>query len=475
MRYAPRDHQKTAQSFLAKRTRAALFLDMGLGKTAVLLKHISRLVLQTKKSKGVLVIAPLRVCRLVWENESNKWDEFNSIEFSKVLGSDVNRFHALLPGADVYLINFENVSWLCDWLKQETGKKDACIPFDTLVIDESSRMKSPKAKRFKNLKKVLHIFKRRYLMTGTPSPQGYQDLWAQICLLDDGQALGVSYSQFIADHFDYDPYSYSCKLKDGAGERINAKLKPFCLSMKSEDHLKLPELIANKVQVEIPKKALELYRIFERDLFAFLKSGHTLEAPNGAALSMRCRQITSGAVYREDGTYEVVHTAKMDAVEEIVENLNGSPVLLVYEFRHELDRLRKLFPEAPVIGGGVKCNEERVNRDWNAGRLPVLIIHPASAGHGLNLQDGGHTMVWTSGTWSLEAFQQTIKRLHRSGQRNSVIVHTITADKTIDGRVADALVGKGMVQSGLMEALKSQPHGLCKVGSLALQSSKLLL
>lgn len=442
--YKPHPYQAYATRRIVESEKVALFLDMGLGKTVATLTAIQEL-----KEKGLnraLVIAPLRVAKYTWPEELAKWNHLD-MTMSVAVGSLKDRVAALKRKADIYVINRENVPWLVDVLKGRW-------PFDLTVIDESSSFKNPQAKRFKALRSVHGAMERLVLLTGTPAPNGYMDLWPQIYLLDSGQRLGRTLTAY-REHF-FVPgrrnghIVYDWVLKDGADEGIETAISDICVSMTAEDWLDLPERVDNMVRVDLPTEARLTYDRLKKDMLDRL-DGEVVTAANAAVLSNKLLQVASGAVYSEDGNVVEVHEAKLDALAELAES--GQPMLVFYAYRHDLDRLRKRFPKAKTI------DEPGALERWNKGQLDMLLLHPASAGHGLNLQSGGHIVVWFSLTWSLELYQQANARLHRQGQQHGVIVHHLIARGTMDERVLKALEQKEMGQDALIDAVKAELEG----------------
>lgn len=449
MRYVPHEYQKHAIDKLLKCDSAGLFLDMGLGKTVISLTVVNELLYNYFDVSNVLVIAPLRVAQTTWPDEVRKWDHLQHLTISKILGSVKERRAALNTPADIHIINRENVAWLVE----ECGKD---WPFDMVVIDELSSFKSTKAKRFRALRRVRPRIKRIVGLTGTPAPNGLIDLWAQVYLLDQGERLGKTITGYRNRYFvpgrrnrhviyEWDP-------KPEAEEAIYGKLDDICVSMKAEDWLEMPEKIDRVVPVQIPEKAREKYEQLERDLLLPYEGGD-VTADNAAVLSGKLLQLANGAVYDEDGAVKEIHSAKLEALDDIIEAANGRPVLVFYAYRHDLARLQERLPEARIL------DTEKDIEDWNRGTMPVGLAHPASAGHGLNLQAGGNIIVWFGLTWSLELYQQAVARLYRQGQEKSVIVHHLVSENTIDEDVMKALESKDVTQEALLEAIKARIRG----------------
>lgn len=423
-----------------------LLLDMGLGKTLTTLSAIKELVLDYGVVDKVLVIAPLSVTT-VWADEVAKWDNFSELTLSLVTGSAANRKAALAAEVDIYIINVDNVAWLVEYYGR-------AWPFDMIVIDELSTFKSASTQRFKALRKVRPKASWLVGLTGTPSPNGLQDLWSQIYLLDRGERLGTSMTRYRQTYF-Y-PLSgqgyvvYKWGLKEGAEDKIHEKIGDICISMKAKDYLKLPGRVDNVIEVQLPQEALRTYHTLKRQFVAEL-AGETVTASNAAVLSNKLLQMASGKVYyNEDHDEVTLHTAKLEALERVVEEAQGQPILVFYTFKHERDRLLKHFKQAKQLD--VKAGD--VKR-WNAGEIPMLLANPQSAGHGLNLQQGGHIIVWYNLTWSLEQYLQANARLDRQGQTQPVIVHHLVAKGTIDEQVMEALKYKNSSQEALMAAVKA--------------------
>lgn len=448
MRYNPYHYQAYATQWIIDKKKSALFLEMGMGKSVSTLTAILELMYDYFDVAKVLVIAPLRVASTTWEEEVEKWDHLNELRISKVLGSEKQRVAALYKKADIYIINRENVTWLVEHF-------DSDWPFDMVVIDELSSFKSSKAQRFKSLKKVRPFIKRLVGLTGTPAPNGLIDLWPQIYLLDGGERLGKTVTGYREKYFLPDKRNqmivYTWKLKNGAEIAIYEKLSDICVSMKAKDYLELPERMDNVITVELPKKTKEQYEVLEKELILTLEGTDVL-AGSAAVLANKLLQVANGAVYDEDGEVKPIHNEKLKALDELIESAGGKPVLVFYGYQHDKDRLllhlKKLKPRLLQTDKDIK--------DWNQGKVQVLLAHPASAGHGLNLQTGGNIIIWFGLTWSLELYQQANARLWRQGQKQSVVIHHIIAKDTIDERVMKALEDKDVSQAALMEAVKAR-------------------
>lgn len=460
MKFTPRPYQLRALRHVMEHPCCALLLDCGLGKSVVVLEALARLI-DRAEVRAALVVAPLRVCELVWPAEVAKWDTTAGMVLSAVHGKCPNqRRAALTPGADLYLINYESVPWLAEWMTDHPS----AIPFDAIVWDESSKMKSHAARRFKRMKPLLHRFHRNLILTGTPMPKAYMDLWSQYYLLDRGLRLEPFFTRFRSDYFTQTDYmGYTYELRPGAKERIESKIADITLSLSAEDHLSMPPLIVNRIAVPLPPALRDKYETLERDLFVQIDSLE-VEAVNAAALLGKALQMTSGAMYRaqefeEDGKpkrreWEPIHTAKVDALREIVEESQGAPILALYWYTPELAILRKAFPKAPTLDGSAQA-VARLEREWNAGRVPLMFAHPMSTGHGLNLQHGGHILVFTTlPPFNLELYQQTVARLHRQGQAHPVVVHHLICPGTVDEASQASIATKGGVQRGLLSALR---------------------
>jgi len=421
---------------------------LGLSKSVITLTALWELLLDSFDACRVLVVAPKRVAEDTWPREIQKWEHLHGLTFSLVLGSEKERRAALQKQAMIYIINRENVSWLV-----ENHHWD----FDTLVIDELSSFKSSKAQRFRALKKVRPLCSRVIGLTGTPAPNTLIDLWPQIYLLDMGQRLGRFITHYRERFFTPDKRNremvYSYKLRDGAEQKIYDLIGDICISMKATDHLKMPELISNRVEVQLSPRERKQYDTLKKDMILKLKDGE-VDAMNAASLSGKLLQLANGAVYSADGKALPIHSRKLDALEDLVEAANGKPVLVAYWYKHDLSRIQDRFPESRVI------DTSKDITDWNAGKIAIGLLHPASGGHGLNLQDGGSTIVWYGLTWSLELYQQLNARLWRQGQKNStVVIHHIITAGTHDEDVLRALERKDMGQAALIDAVKAQLGG----------------
>lgn len=433
------DYQFRAIRHIKGQKGSGLFLDMGLGKTGSTLTATKE-ILDDFEIVKCLIVAPLRVANTVWHKEALEWEHLQDLDFSIVTGTLTDRLRALKQETRYYVINRENLVWLVDHYKSKW-------PFDMLVIDESSSFKNPTSKRFRALKKVLKYIKKRVILTGTPSPNGYMDLWSQIFILDDGEALGTSITRYRNTYFDKDFMGFNYTLKEGSEKKIQDKIKHLVISMKSEDYLNLPKFLPTVIDTPLPPKLLKQYKDFEEDMIMQM-NGENITAMSAAALSNKLLQFSSGAVYDEDGNYHVLHDLKFDTLDEIIEENPNDNMLVAYNFKHEKERLMKRYPEAVLMD-----KEGKAVEDWNKGKIKMLLAHPASAGHGLNLQHGGALMVWLGFNWSLELYQQFNKRLHRQGQKEVVrAMHIAVGD--VEYRLMRALAKKDATQFELMEALK---------------------
>lgn len=452
MKYEPYFYQEYAEQFILDNAAAGLFLDMGMGKTAITLTAIEKLIRDYFEVVRVLVIAPLKPAQETWPPEMKKWDHLEGLTASLVLGSESERLQALRADADIYIINRENVSWLVNHYRKRW-------PFDMVVIDELSSFKSSKAVRFRELKKVRKYIKRMVGLTGTPSPNGLLDLWPQVYLLDEGQALGKTITGYRERYFEPDKRNattiFSWKIKDGAEEEIYKKLDGLCISMDSAEYLQLPERVYVRHEVELPQKVIAQYRQLERDMLLPFADGD-IDAGNAGILSNKLLQLCGGSVYDENGVAKHFHDIKLNKLEQLIEEANGQPVLVFYAYKHERDRILEKFPSA------VDVKEDNAVPRWNAGDIPLLLAHPASAGHGLNMQFGGHIAVWYNLTGSLEFYQQANKRLHRPGQKETVLIHHILVKGGFDVHILDdVLSGKEQTQGALINALRAIIEEVC--------------
>lgn len=447
MKYKPHNYQQFATDFILNQSICCLMLDMGLGKTVITLTALWQLALDSFDVSRVLVIAPKRVAEDTWPKELAKWEHLTGLTSSLVLGSAAERKAALQRKAFLYIINRENVAWLV---------KNHYWDFDMVVIDELSSFKSNKAERFKAMKKVRPMVTRIVGLTGTPAPNTLLDLWPQMYLMDMGQRLGRFIGGFRNRFFLPDKRNreiiYSYKPREGAEDAIYALISDICISMKAADYLDMPERIDNRIEVSMSPKERKLYDTFQKDMVLSI-GDEELDATNAAALSNKLLQMANGAVYGEDKKIIPIHDRKLDALEDLVEAANGKPLLVAYWYKHDLQRIKARFKNARCIDTAKDID------DWNAGKIPLALIHPASAGHGLNLQDGGCTIVWFGLTWSLELYQQLNARLWRQGQKHTVVIHHIVTKGTHDEDVMRALENKDTRQSALIEAVRARIGG----------------
>lgn len=421
---------------------------MGLGKTLSSLTAIDELLHTFEIIENVLVIAPLSVAEKTWTDEIEKWDHLQHLTFSKVLGNPKQREEALFKKADVYLINRENVEWLVNYYQRNW-------PFKTVIIDELSSFKSSSAKRFKALRKVRPKMERVIGLTGTPSPNSLMDLWAQMYLLDQGERLGKTITQYRNKYFvpaqkKNGHIVYSWQLIPGAEEAIYNKISDICVSMKAKDYLQLPPRTENIIELDLNPTSWKQYKELEREYVLELE-GTDVVASNAATLSNKLLQLSNGAVYDENGDGREIHQEKLNALERVIEDAQGQSVLVFYQYQHDLERIQARFKQAKSLN----VSDGDIEK-WNEGKIPLLLAHPQSAGHGLNLQKGGHIIVWFGLTWSLEFYQQANARLDRQGQTQPVIIHHLVTKGTIDEQVIKALQAKEQGQSALMAAVKAK-------------------
>ncbi|MGG6831942.1 UNVERIFIED_CONTAM: DEAD/DEAH box helicase [Streptococcus canis] len=445
MKYSPHDYQSYATDFIVSHKISAVLLEMGLGKSVISLSAINELMLDYFDVSRTLVIAPLRVANSTWPDEIKKWEHLKYLTYSLVTGSEKERLDALNKPAHIYIINRENV----DWLITKSGFKWC---FDMVVIDELSSFKSYQAKRFKSLLKARPKVKRIVGLTGTPSSNGLMDLWAEFRLLDMGERLGRYITHYRQNFFVPDKRNqqmiFSYKPKDGAEKKIYSLISDITISMKSKDFLKMPECVMNEVIVTLSDKEQKLYDSLKQDMVLSLEENE-IDAINAAALSNKLLQMSNGAVYNDDKESLHIHDRKLDALEDLIEGANGKPVLVAYWFKHDLEKIKDRFDVREI-------KSAKDISDWNEGKIPVALIHPASAGHGLNLQAGGSTLIWFGLTWSLELYQQTNARLYRQGQDSTVVIHHILTKGTIDEDVMKALKAKEKIQDALIDSVKAR-------------------
>ena len=457
------NYQRACVQHIVTNPFAGVFLDMGLGKTVSTLTAINYLLFDYLEVTSVLVIAPKRVAETVWKEEAEKWEHLRHLRFSKILGSSQQRQEALRKKADIYIISRDNIAWLC--ALYGGGK----LPFDMVVIDELSSFKSYKSLRFKALRGPRVFLKRLVGLTGTPAPNGLIDLWPQMYLIDRGERLEKTITMYRQRYFrpgrtnGHVVYSYN--LLENSDELIHEKIKDICISMQAKDYLSLPDITYNNIKLEMPNALKAQYREFEKEKILELFESENPEGPkqisvaNATVLAGKLLQFANGAVYDEQKIAHEIHTLKIEALKEIVENANGQPVLVAWTFQHDRDRIIKAL-------SSYKPRELKTSKDiedWNAGKIQVLLTHPASAGHGLNLQAGGNIIVWFGLTWSLELYQQFNARLYRQGQQKAVIVHHITLADTYDENVLAALSSKDKKQNALIASLKARVEKYIKL------------
>lgn len=448
MRYNPHEYQAYATNFILEHPVAAVLLEMGLGKSVITLTAIYELILNRFEVQKVLVIAPLRVARDTWPAEIEKWEHLTGLTYSVAIGTEAERLAALRHPAHLYLINRENVDWLIT-------KSGTPFDFDMVVIDELSSFKSYQAKRFRSLLKVRSKVKRIVGLTGTPSSNGLMDLWAEFRLLDFGERLGRYITHYRNNFFVPDKRNqqmiFSYKLRPGAEDAIYRLISDITISMKSADFLQMPKCIINEIEVKLSEKERTIYDELKREMVVSLGE-EEIDASNVATLSGKLLQMANGAIYNEEKSVLHIHDRKLDALEDLIEGANGKPVLVAYWYKHDLERIKKRFPVREI-----QTSKDII--DWNNGNISLAAIHPASAGHGLNLQSGGSTLIWFGLTWSLELYQQTNARLWRQGQTSTVIIHHIISKDTIDEDVMKALKKKEKVQGNLIDAVKARIGG----------------
>lgn len=445
MKYIPHDYQTRAKDFILEHPKAGMLLEMGLGKTVITLTAIDVLINELFEVDRVLVIAPKRVAEDTWTREHAKWDHLRHLRVSKVLGSPEQRRRALAVDADVYVIGRDNVVWLVEQCRQDW-------PFGMVVIDELSSFKNPQAKRFRALKKVIPKASRVVGLTGTPSANGLMDLWAEIYLLDRGERLGHTLGAYREKYFRPGARNGYVVFKweplRGSREKIEAAISDICISMSADDYLTLPKRIDNLIPVKLSPQEMKQYKTMEAEQLLHIDDEDVV-ALNAAAVMTKLLQIANGSVYSHEGNVVRLHDAKLEALLEIIDTTD-SPVLIFYSYKHDLAAIKAAIPGARTLDGPEDIAE------WNAGRVQVLLAHPASVGYGLNLQEGGHVIVWYGLTWSLELYQQANARLYRQGQDKPVIIHHLIAEGTVDEQVMRALQEKDMSQAALMAALKER-------------------
>lgn len=440
------DYQRKAADFIKSQKSCALWVDMGLGKTITTLTAVADLMDLFTVGR-VLVIAPLRVAVHTWPNEIRHWQHTQHLSFEVITGSPAQRHAKLNTKADIHIINRERVPWLVSTLGQHW-------PYDMVIIDEASSFKSSKAQRFKALKKILPQVDRMVELTGTPASNGLLDVWAPVFLLDKGERLGKTFSGFRDCYFMGDHMGYHWEPRKGSEEEIYERLQDVCLTLSAQDYLNMPQRIDNIIPLAMPSKASKQYRELEKEFVLKLEK-ETVEVNSAAVLTNKLLQFSNGALYTDDkGAFETVHDTKLDALEEMIQEAAGQPVLVAYNYQSDLARIKVRFPKAELIGHAA----DTIDR-WNTGKIPLLLAHPASAGHGLNLQSGGNIIVWFGLNWSLELYQQFNARLHRQGQTRPVFIHHLVITDSIDVTVLAALQSKHITQKALLDALKKDISG----------------
>lgn len=464
MIFKPHVYQQHAIQNIINNRASGLFLEMGLGKTIITLTAINELKYNYFNINKVLVIAPKKVAESTWDDEIRKWDHLKHLSYSHILGTETERLRALDSDVDIYIINRDNVTWLVEQYGKYTNKKKKYgfkfvkpWPFDTVIIDELSSFKSPSAKRFKMLRKTYTQTKRIVGLTGTPAPNGLLDLWPQVFLLDEGKRLGLKATAYRDRYFSAEdivytprgPVGTNYKPVPGGEEAIYSAIGDICMSMKAEDWLEMPDRIDRIFSVSLDIKYMNLYKELEKENILMLDP-NIVDAGSAAAVSGKLHQMAQGAVYVDsEHNWVEIHNNKLDALDELIEAAQGRPVMVAYWYKHDLERLRSRYPKARTL------NNPKDIQDWNRGEIPILLVHPASAGHGLNLQAGGSIIIWFDLTWSLELYQQLNARLYRQGQKQPVIIHHIVVKGTVDEKIMIALQSKANVQNALMDAVKA--------------------
>lgn len=443
MKYEPHDYQKFAVDFIETHPQAAILIGCGLGKTSITLTALNDLMFDRFEVKKPLIIAPIRVCRNSWAAEIEKWDHLSNLTYSLVLGTSKERLAALQKKADLYIINRENVQWLIE-------QSGVAFDFDMVIIDEMSSFKNHQSKRFRALRKVRPFIKRIVGLTGTPCSNGLLDLWAQFRLIDKGERLGKQIGQYRNEYFTPDWNGFTYTLKHDADKKIYHKISDISISMKTTDHLKMPELISVSVLVYLSYDELQTYEEMEKQYTLPLLNSE-ITAANAAVLCGKLIQLTSGCIYDDNGNKVVIHSRKLDALEDLIEAANGNPVLIAYWYKHERERIIKRFNAREI-------KTDADIRDWNHDKIPIALLQPSAAAHGLNLQDSsGNTIIWYTIPWSLELYQQTNARLWRQGQKaESVVIQHLTVQNTIDEEIMTALENKDKTQSAMLHAVKAR-------------------
>ena len=439
------DYQKYCIERIINDKAVGLFLDMGLGKTLITLTSIKELIYNRFEVDKVLVIAPKKVAEATWQDECTKWESLSGLRISTVLGGEQQRIKALNTKADIYIINRDNVVWLVDLYKNSWD-------FDMVVIDEFSSFKNHTSKRFKALASIRTHIKRLVGLTGTPTPNGMLDIWSQVYLLDLGERLGRSFYNFRTVFFNSDYMRYNYELRENAEDEILSRISDICISLKAKDYINIPEAVVDIIPVVLNTKAERAYTELEREAVLKLENENEIDATSAAALSNKLLQLANGAVYDEDKQYHEIHSCKIDAFMETLEKLNGKAVLVFYNYKHDLERLKKALSKTKLRVRKLESADEQ--RDWNNKQIDVLLAHPASAAYGLNLQRGGNHIIWFGLNWNYELYTQANARLHRQGQDETVIIHHLVTKNTRDEDVIEALKRKEGVQDYILESLK---------------------
>lgn len=451
MKFKPHDYQEFTIKQAKEKEKLALILDMGLGKTVCTLTAIDHLLYDAYEIERVLVVAPLRVADITWEEEIEKWTHLKNLRLSKIIGSRQQREEAIEKRADIYVVNRENTKWLIDYHLN----KDKKWKYDMIVIDESSSFKNHQSQRFKALRKATRIAKRVILLTGTPAPNSLMDLWAQVYLLDQGERLGKTITAYRNKYFMPDKRSanviFSYKPRPGAEQEIYEAIADIAVSLKAKDHLELPERVDNYIKLRMPKNVKAMYDQMEKEYLLEIEEDE-VTATSAAVVINKLLQMANGAVYDEDRKVVHIHDLKLEALEEIIEENEGKPIMVLYNYQHDLTRLQAKFEKLKPR----QLDTPQDKKDWDEGKIRLLLAHPASMGHGLNLQAGGNIIVWFGLTWSLENYQQANARLYRQGQKESVIINHLLVEGTEDESVITRLMGKQVTQDELIEAVKAK-------------------
>lgn len=455
-----RNYQRRAVKFLKDNPQSALFVDMGLGKTVSVLTALNDLFARGEVER-VLVVAPLRVAQGVWTQEAKKWEHLSHLKFSLILGDEVERLNAMNSKAPIHVVNVDNLRWLLFVLRHHCRGGRKPWPYDTLIIDESSMFKTAKTKRFSTIRNYVGRFYRRHIMTGTPAPNGVEDIWAQIYIVDKGERLQARVGEFRSRFFDRGGFrGLKHEAREDTPKKVAAAISDVVLTLRAEDWLDLPPLLKSEVWVDLPPKARKLYEKMEQEMFLELDKGSTI-AQHAAVVTAKCHQLANGAIFLTDDknqkVWQAVHDAKMEALEEIVDG-TGCPLLVCYYFQHDLERLRKKWPKAPAIKDAKNATElDRIQREWNAGKHRIMFLHPQGAGHGLNLQDGGYAMAFYSLLFGHEAYSQVIERIgpaRQVGKARAVLVKHILAMDTVDEALLMSQRRKHDDERGFIRAVK---------------------